>query len=188
MDSHKPLIRQTMRDYRASLSAKDKTQAADLMTSILLQQDFFLKSRNIAFYLSNDGEIDPLPAIKVRWQAKKTCLLPRITIEKKLTFAEYSEETSLTKNRYGIAEPNKDAKTVDISEVDVLLMPLLAFDQQGQRIGMGGGYYDRTLAEKPDNIQLIGLAYAKQEVRSIAKEAWDINLDAVITEAALHRF
>ena len=94
-------------------------------------------------------------------------------------------------NRYGIPEPQcpRD-ELVEAAEIELVLIPLLAFDRRGHRLGSGAGYYDRSFAflrevERPALPLLVGVAYAFQEVESIAPEAWDVPLDFVATEHEL---
>jgi 5-formyltetrahydrofolate cyclo-ligase len=109
-----------------------------------------------------------------------------------LRFARIRRETPMTRNRFGIAEP-LDARPLRARQLDLLLMPLVGFDHRGFRLGMGGGFYDATLAfmrhrrnwRKP---RLVGIAYECQRVESLPHDPWDMPLDAVLTERQLYRF
>ena len=103
-----------------------------------------------------------------------------------LKFARWTEQTCLQKNRFGIDEPI-DSETIPTKQLDLVLAPLVAFDQQGTRLGMGGGYYDRTFAflaecARPAGLKLVGVAYEFQRAILPEPRSWDIPLDAVVTE------
>lgn len=125
---------------------------------------------------------------------RKKCFLPVTAnrIAQPLKFAQLDGRHDITLNRYGIIEPHS-RRLMNVRWLQVLVMPLVGFDDQGHRLGMGGGYYDATLAylrrrkiwRKP---LLIGLAYECQRAEAIPFEPWDIRLDAVLTEKGLIRF
>lgn len=121
------------------------------------------------------------------WQSGKKCYLPVLSssTEKLLQFAEYTPNTQLAPNRYDILEPQA-AKTIAPEQLDLVIMPLVAFDDWGNRLGMGGGYYDKTFAflreEKNKMPVLIGLAYAMQEVSTLPADEWDVPLRGILTE------
>jgi len=149
----------------------------------------FQYSRRIAFYLGNDGEIDPAPLLSLAQAAGKACYLPVLHPLKfnRLHFARYQSEEQLEPNRFGIPEPSlKRAKIAPAWALDLILLPLVAFDKKGHRMGMGGGFYDRTLAFAQKNKQhcpqLIGLAHSFQQVENIEANHWDIPMNAIITE------
>lgn len=121
------------------------------------------------------------------WQANKICYLPVLTDDKKLIFSLYQQNGKLQLNRYGILEPSEHI-ILDHQELDMVIMPLLAVDQTGFRLGSGGGYYDRTFAEVEKKPLLMGLAYAAQITASLPHDPWDIRLDGVITEEKMFLF
>jgi 5-formyltetrahydrofolate cyclo-ligase len=126
----------------------------------------------------------------------KTCYLPvlsRLTHDR-LWFVPFTPDTPLTRNRFGILEPLAPARTrVCAQELDLILMPLVGFDTRGNRLGMGGGFYDKSLAflrtrsvwRKP---HLIGLAHDFQRVDKLAAGAWDVPLQAVATDCGVYQF
>ena len=139
--------------------------------------------------MHNDGEIDPALILSSANQLSKQCFLPVIDpkSENSLYFASFNANTKLQPNRYGILEPVFiDSEIQPVTKMDLLLMPLVGFDRTGNRMGMGGGYYDRTLAfmkgiEKPA-LTLVGLAHSGQEVSQISSQSWDIPLHLIATE------
>jgi len=149
----------------------------------------FMRARNVALYIANDGEIDPEPIIRQLWKMEKHCFLPVLRPDKRkdLWFVEYTPDALLTKNRFGIPEPDfRSQHRMSAQLLDVVLMPLVGFDRTGARLGMGGGFYDATFAfkqKKPSGKPaLIGLAHACQQVDSLATDAWDIPLLAIATD------
>ncbi len=108
----------------------------------------------------------------------------------KLQFAAVNDGDELPPNRFGIPEPLASTTLLNADGLDVILLPLTAFDRQGNRLGMGGGYYDRSLQflieqKRPSKPLLVGVGYGFQEVDSIARQAWDIKLDFIATELEL---
>jgi 5-formyltetrahydrofolate cyclo-ligase len=136
----------------------------------------------VAFYWPIRDEADPRALAKVLSERGHTLALPRIE-DASLSFRGWEEGDSLVDNRHGIAEPRADA---EIRIPVVILVPLLAFDATGHRLGYGGGYYDRTLAAL--KARAVGIAYAGQEVATLPPEAHDRLLDAVITENGVRTF
>jgi 5-formyltetrahydrofolate cyclo-ligase len=182
-------IRKQLRSQRRSLSAEQQILRSEKITSTLTSQSFFLRAKRVGIYLANDGEIDPAVIIDICHKSKKQCFLPAIHPLKinRLHFARYRRNSQLIANRYGILEPSiKSSYLVAPWSLDLILMPLVGFDRQGNRLGMGGGFYDRTLAFKAQNQypapRLVGLAHSFQEIESISAQPWDIAVDHVITE------
>ena len=120
----------------------------------------------------------------------KNIYAPRIGPQGRMRFLQLTRDTPLRRNRFGISEPAGRQRQRAARRMDVIVLPLLGFDQQGHRLGTGGGYYDRTLASprpfrKP---LLVGYGYAMQQLASIPAEPWDIHLNAAATEAGLYKF
>ena len=160
---------------------KRAAQAAKILQSSLL----FQQSQHIACYYPYKNEFDCLPIIQKIWQAKKNCYLPVLT-QKTLGFAKYQENTELQLNRYNILEPSHKHFIV-LENLDLVLLPLLGFDFQGNRLGMGAGFYDYTFQalrfmKKPF---LLGLGYAVQHVSILPQDPWDVVLDGILTEKNL---
>jgi len=138
-------------------------------------------ARTIGFYWPADGEIDVLPLLRRSLLAGKRCFLP-VVRKNDLLFREFKRGVSLRHNRYGIPEPQGiRSRTADT--LDLLLMPLVAFDVRCNRLGMGAGFYDRTLARAgPGRPVTIGVAHALQQVPQLPVEPWDVPLRAVVTD------
>jgi 5-formyltetrahydrofolate cyclo-ligase len=189
-------LRRTLRQQRDALSDSEQRYAAAQLSVNVAACRLFRVSQRIALYLPNDGEIDPQPLMERIWTAKKRCYLPILSRLRydRLWFAPYTPDTSLILNRFGIPEPRVPARQwVRAQELDLILMPLVAFDKQGNRLGMGGGFYDKSLAflrtrrlwRKP---HLIGLAHDFQRIGTLETFAWDVPLQAVVTDQAFYQF
>ena len=201
-DGEKYELRKRLRKRRNALDHVHRQRAAEGLVEQLKTLAVFRQSERIALYVANDGEIDPAGVLEWCLGHDKRCYTPVIvgakqsakqkTNQKTLRFAEITARTSFRNNRFGIAEPEvPDAQLVDARDLDLVLLPLVGFDRHGNRIGMGGGFYDTTFAFKktdPQNPpQLMGLAYEIQRVEDIAAEQWDIPLSAVVTEQRIYR-
>ena len=180
--------RQQLRAARRALSADQQRLCADQLASIICRENFFLHARRIGIYLANDGEIDPSLLTDIALKAGKHCFLPILhpLKENRLYFGQYSANTELVPNRFGIPEPKLNhTRIASPWSLDVIFMPLVAFDRQGNRMGMGGGYYDRTLAfmASGDKRQpkLVGLAHSVQEINQVSQQSWDIPLHLIAT-------
>lgn len=192
MPDHRAL-RQSIRSRRRSLPPAEARRCAWQLDRVARHDRLILNSQRIAAYLAADGEIDPYPLIESLWSLGKTVYLPVLVpfTRNRLWFARYDPDTRLVTNRYGIPEPRQQLLTRPAA-LDLVLTPLVAFDLAGHRIGMGGGFYDRSFAfllerrhwRKP---VLLGIAYAFQQQRSITAERWDVPLNAIATEAGVHR-
>jgi len=186
-------LRRELRQRRRSLTPAQQRAAAAKLCRLLRHQPLFIRSRHIAFYLPNDGEIDPRPLLEAALACGKRCYLPVLKpgAENNLWFVRFDKNTPLHNNRFGIPEPRADARRVLAAEqLDLVLMPLVGFDNQGGRMGMGGGFYDRTFEFKHRRKQktyLLGLAHSCQQVAQLDVAAWDIPLSAIATEQGIQR-
>lgn len=177
-----------MRQRRQALSPRQQAQAAQRLCRNLVNSTLFVRSRHLALYWPNDGEINPLPLAERAWAMGKQCYLPILhpTQPQQLWFGLWEPEQALTPNHFGIPEPPlKTARRLGAEQLSLVLMPLVAFDRDGGRLGMGGGFYDRTFAFKRQcnkGPRLLGLAHSCQEVEMLTRDAWDIPVDAVVTD------
>ena len=186
-------LRQSIRQQRRALSQDEASFCAEQLAQRTARHALVLQSQRIAAYLAADGEIDPGPLMQSLWELGKTIYLPVLVpfSNGKLWFAEFNPTDSLAFNRFGIPEPVR-RRLIKPCALDLVLTPLVAFDRSGHRIGMGGGYYDRSFAflrrrqhwRKP---RLLGLAYELQKQTSIKPNDWDIPLDTVATEANIYQ-
>lgn len=186
-----------MRERRRALPVRARLDAAAAVASHLLPELAAFEGR-IAGYWAVGGEL-PLHAIHANLPATLHWCLPVLHEDGQLRFREWSAGQALEPNRHGIPEPTQGPlRTAD--ELAVVLVPLLAFDARGNRLGQGGGWYDRSFAfrrterdratspGRTASPRLVGIAYDGQQVESLEAADWDVPLDAVATPSALHRF
>ena len=190
-------LRKQIRTRRQQLSRAEQQTAAQQLAQNLCHLPVFQRSQRIAFYLANDGEIHLDEVMEAAWKRGKQCYLPvlRGNSDKRLWFARYKPGDKLICNRFMIPEPDVPGnRLIHAWSLDLLLLPLVVFDKQGNRLGMGGGYYDRTLAylanrqiwKKP---RLFGVAHEFQKSASpLSSRDWDIPLDAAVTDQHYYPF
>lgn len=190
--SRKSELRRYFRALRNSVSAATRTRSARAIARSVLTSSLPLAADRIGVFMSADGEPDIEPTIEKLWQLRKTICLPVIRkLSGKLEFYRFEPRAVLIEGEFGIPVPPADALHLPLLSLDLLFVPLVAFDDRGTRLGMGGGYYDRTLASLPASLRpvLIGIAHACQKSdRPLPRSAHDIALDGVITEAGLQTF
>lgn len=185
-------LRKKFRTIRSEIPLELRQQYADDAAKHLVAHPLFAAARHIACYQSFGDEMPTEPFIKAIWQANKICYLPTLTETKSLHFAQYDQGDELQLNQYGIPEPVNAKHFIQPEKLDLVLLPLIAFDDQGNRLGTGGGYYDRTFAfmltHTAKHPILLGVGYAAQYCASLMPEAWDIALHGVLTEKQLREF
>jgi 5-formyltetrahydrofolate cyclo-ligase len=178
-------LRRAARQARSAAAAANPNAAAAL-ANLALDGLGAAPGAVVAGYAPIGDEIDPMPLMELL-AGSHPCALPSVEEERALTFRLWSPLVALLPGRYGIPSPSLDSPAI---LPDILLVPMLAFDRRGHRLGYGGGHYDATLAllrgRKP--IQAVGLAYAAQEIERVPDEGWDQVLDAVATEKGFMRF
>jgi 5-formyltetrahydrofolate cyclo-ligase len=192
MNENRKQLRQILRLKRQNISPQQRSHAAEQVAEQLLTHPAFQQAQHIGFYMSNDNEIDPLPLVQKAWALGKKCYLPKLNLhlKKHLSFILYHSGDPLNLNRYKIPEPLPSPDKIHPpTDLDIVLTPLVGFDEQGNRLGMGGGYYDRTFefitptSAKPI---LVGLAYEAQKVEHIPMEKWDIPMRFIVTEKQIY--
>ena len=177
-------LRQQIRKTRANLTALQQQQAEDSITQQALELIEERNAQHIALYISFDGEISTDKLIKILWAQGKQVYLPVLHPfnPNHLLFLRYLPDIPMLKNKFGIWEPKLNVQNVlPLDELDILFTPLVAFDKQGNRLGMGGGFYDRTLQhwQKYPFIP-VGLAHQCQQVEQLPTEAWDVPLHQIL--------
>lgn len=189
----KSTLRRRLKAARSALKPADRRRAAYASLRLALRHGLLMRSRRIGFYLPQGGEFDDRPLLERALGMRRACYLPMLPRRGRvMRFGRVRRKAPMTKNRYGIAEPI-DPRALRARQLDLLLLPLVGFDLNGYRLGMGGGYYDATLAfmrhrrlwRKP---RLVGIAYECQQVEDLPHDPWDMPLDAVLTERRLYRF
>lgn len=181
-------IRQQFKASCQQIPIQYRESAGKEAAKLLVKLPFFAACQRVACYLSTAHEFDSTPIIEAIWQAKKQCYVPVLTgeNEKALYFARYQYGDALHLNRYSILEPTSNSHKLPPENLDLVLVPLIAFDCYGHRLGSGGGYYDRTFAFLHANPNpkplMIGLGFTSQQIDALPKDPWDIRLDGILTE------
>lgn len=188
-------LRNRLNHQRSKLSSQQQQDASNRIHQHLLHSLTFLKHKRVAFYFANRGEVDTRKLLSQSVAIGKACYLPILHPIKhnQLWFGRYQRGDPLIKNCYGILEPVPVlSELIHPRNLDIVITPLVAFDLNGNRLGMGGGFYDRTFSFLKTSSRtrplLIGLAYEFQRVAQIDSFAWDVPLSAVFTEEQIYIF
>lgn len=188
-------LRQDIKTQRQALPVDEQRHLAHGIHDTLLDQTIIHNAQHIAVYLAYYGEVPTDDLVIALRSLGKTLYLPTLQADPDphLCFMPYHENTPLAPNRFGIEEPAFDEHLAILpTELDCVITPLVAFDKNCHRVGMGAGYYDRTFAflnqaPRPDKPYLVGLAYDFQRVDTLEPQDWDVPLNAVITEHGLYQ-
>ena len=179
------LLRRNLRESRRALPASQRIAAANTLADHLLNLPVAPQSGHVAGYWAMDGEI-ALHAWQLRLPEDCIYCLPVLCDDQRLRFAPWKPGDALASNHFGIPEPDlSPASLLEADAMSLVVMPLVGFDDGGNRLGMGGGWYDRSFAfrhERSAPPYLVGAAFAIQQVPAFEAEAWDVRLDAVCTE------
>lgn len=192
-EPEKAWIRREIRSKRLALPVPAALASARRAIRRLWSLPVIARAQTLAIYLPIGSELDCTPLALEAWSRGRSVFLPVIR-GTELRFAPFHPESELQPNHFGIPEPVTPARHLRTArQLDVIVAPLVAFDLQGHRLGMGGGYYDRTLAFRGGRTHsrrpgFIALAFELQKVSALPAGAWDIGLDAVITETTTYRF
>lgn len=186
----RPVLRRKLRQTRRQLSPAQQRHAARRLYRQLSHHPLFRRARHIALYLPNDGEIDPRLLLRAAQRRGKATYLPVLNPwpRTRMVFQRIEPGERLRRNRFGIFEPViRTARQRRVWALDLLLMPLVGFDGNGGRLGMGGGFYDRSLAyrarrKKSHKPTLLGLAHECQRVDRLPLENWDVPLLGTVTD------
>ncbi|MBL4762217.1 MAG: 5-formyltetrahydrofolate cyclo-ligase [Gammaproteobacteria bacterium] len=189
-------LRREIRTKRQQISTENHRYWCDQLNSVICSSSIYRNAKRVGIYFPNDGEPDLISLLSHQTAGNKTFYLPVLSglHRKQLLFAELQRHTQFANNRFGIPEPiSQPQKQLKASQLDLILMPLVAYDNFGNRLGMGGGYYDRSLAflqrrTRWKSPKLLGTAFSFQRVDSLQEETWDIPLQAIATNEGLLHF
>ncbi len=191
--SNRQELRTQIRQWRRSLTPRQQREAACAWARQLLQLPEFISSRHIAFYWPQDGELNPFTLLETPLGQTKQFYLPVLHPWQsgRLCFTPYQMNMPCIPNRFGIPEPvNGFQHSAPTWCLDLVLTPLVGFDEQGSRLGMGGGFYDRTfsfLRRGFSKTKLIGVAYEEQKLDQLITHPWDIPLQAIVTNKKIYK-
>lgn len=191
----KKALRRHLKRVRSTLSAPERAAAGKAAMRLVLRLPQFRRARRIAGFVGTRGELDPMPLLEQADVLHKACYLPVLHPFQagRLWFCRWRPGDRLLLNRYGIPEPAPGSnRLLPARRLDLIIVPLLGFDAQGHRLGMGGGYYDRSLAfvhrlQSARRPFLLGFAHDAQRVDRLDVQPWDVSLDAVVTNLGLYR-
>ena len=178
-------LRRALRQRRRDAGAAERMAAAEAVATRLLDHPRFPAAGYIAGYWAIDGEV-PLHLLQMRLREGQSWCLPCVQPDGSLRFAPWRPGDALVTNRFGIPEPDlAPSSLLAPQDMAVVVLPLLGFTRGGQRLGMGGGYYDRSFAFRrasPAPPWLVGAAYGFQQLDALPAQDWDVPLDAIATE------
>ena len=185
-------LRRRLRKARRALRPAHRRDAERKLLQFARRLPEFRRARRVAAYLAVDGEMRADGLLRWALRLGKTAFVPRLKPDATLSFVPWRPRSPMRKNRFGIAEPIA-ALRLPPRRLDVVFVPLTGFDDHGNRLGMGGGFYDRSFAFRLGSgrwrrPRLIGLAFECQRVDALPAQAWDAPLDGVLTERGLRRF
>ena len=180
------VMRTMLRRRRADLSADLQAAASMAVLARLAPLPVLRGARTVAGYRGIRGEIDIDAVLTLLVEDGVQVTVPRVEGDD-MAFVPWRPDDETVAGAFGIAEP-VGGERVPFAAHDVVLVPLVAFDAAGNRLGQGGGFYDRAIGSADDRPVLIGVAHAFQQVESVPVEPWDQSLDAVVTEEAIHEF
>ena len=183
---HVSKLRQQHLDARRRMTDAERSAASDSINRQLLRSRHYARANTIGVYLATADEVDLDAFIRTSWLHGKRVYAPRVAQNREMFFLQLSANTRIVRNQYGIWEPDEG---IDVSprSLDWIIVPMVAFDSENHRIGMGGGYYDRALrfAKHRHHVlppRLTGVAFACQETTSFAANPWDIGVSRVFRE------
>ena len=188
--TNRPALRAHYRSLRQRLDTVSRYRKTLLIIQHLKTLQILTAGQRIAAYLASPEETSIEAFFAVAWQREQSIFLPCIDAkQRRMTFAQHQPDGALIKNRFGLMEPEDRSPIAGAIDLDCALVPLVAFDQRGNRLGMGGGYYDTFFADSAKRPTLIGIAFSEQQTTApLPREQWDVPLDLVVTDAAIHEF
>jgi len=172
-----------MRARRTALNSEQRARHREAAVARVLADPAYQSAQVVCCYASFGDELDTSSLRAAVLASDKTLLLPRVESRTTISLRVVKAEDVLAPNRLGIMEPLATAPRLPVDEVDLFVVPGLAFDAQGQRLGYGGGYYDRLLTQARPNACLMGLAFSIQILPQVPQDPFDVCMTVVVTEA-----
>ncbi|MEM7564822.1 MAG: 5-formyltetrahydrofolate cyclo-ligase [Pseudomonadota bacterium] len=183
-------LRQRNRKIRAELSEAQQAFAAQSLFDNISRLSVYHEAQKIAVYYAVNGEISLIPLIEHAWKNGKHLYLPNLD-QQSLRFSPYPEGQKMRINKFRLPEPDvDDSEMLQPEDLDLVLAPLVVFDEDRNRIGMGGGFYDRSFEFRKVSVSkapvLVGVAHEVQKEARLVPESWDVKLDLVVTDKAIY--
>jgi len=187
----KKVLRRRGRQARRALTPAERDALSLEISARVAALPVFRRAAFIGCYLPAAEEVNTWPVIERAWRMNKRIFVPVLEKQRRMRFVELLPRSTLEPNPFGLLEP-RNGKSVAAWRLDLVLVPLVAFDTSNNRIGMGGGYYDRAFSflagrDRFHRPKLVGLGFACQQVGAITASPWDIPLFAVCSENGEHR-
>ena len=182
----KRALRRAMIDRRGALTAEERADLSRTASLQLARLPELATARAVAGFVATAVEIDPGQALAEVSRRGATVVYPRVTAgQPRLRFHRIESAADLKPGAYGILEPPETSPEVAARDLDVILVPGLAFDQEGHRLGYGGGYYDEVaeLVRRQGRALLVGVGFDFQLVDRCPAGDGDVNIDRVVTDA-----
>lgn len=177
----KNALRKQLREKRKTLSPTSHAEKSEIIRKKLQLEDVFLKAKSLLIYISTPEEVDTHALIKEAFSQNRTLYAPKIFGEK-IVLCKIQSWEDLESGNFGVLEP-KTLPEESAQKIDLILVPGIAFDNFGHRIGYGKGYYDKLL--KSISGYKVGLAFSEQLINKVPHEAHDVPVDLIITDSAL---
>ena len=171
---------------RRDMSTESRASASRIICQRVRDSREFYSSKSLACYLPMDDEVDTREIIECAWRANKRVFVPILRNTSEMLFCQIEPESELEKNYFGLWEPARGI-LIEPRQLDLVVTPTVAFDMHRNRIGMGGGYYDRCFSflrhrKKWIRPKLLGIAFQCQQVEKITPNRWDIRLSRIVTD------
>ena len=192
MNDTRSTLRNTLRKRRSAIPATSRIAAAIAVADHLLRMPAIQNAKTVAGYWAIRGEL-PLHSLMTRLNAQTRYCLPVLQTDGTLHFAPWIVDDPIVANRFGIPEPANTTVLLEPDALDVVLLPLIGFTRNGDRLGTGGGWYDRSFAFRRNAGApplLVGVGFSSQQIDmdsdvSMQAQEWDVPLDAIVTEREL---
>ena len=185
MGTSKDELRRSLRQVRDSIPPQVAEAAATAAAEHLGSLPALAGAGTVAIYAPVRRELDPGPAARLLRRRGAALAYPRVLVdERRLSFHLVSDEGALRPGTFGILEPDPALPSLALDAIDAFLVPGLAFDRTGNRLGWGRGYYDRTLAAVPGRLR-VGYCFARQVVGHVPREPCDLPVHHIVTEIGI---
>ncbi|NME84205.1 5-formyltetrahydrofolate cyclo-ligase [Clostridium sp. SM-530-WT-3G] len=193
ISNNKKQIRREILEIRENLSLEEKDNYDKIITDKFFESNYYKQANNIFIYISYGSEIDTKYIITRAIKEGKNIYVPRTEFSARLMNAvRINNFDNLIKSKYGALEPKKDEAFINPNDLDLIVVPGVAFDKNGGRIGYGAGFYDRYFKrindENKSRIMKLVLAYDFQLMDKVPTDKEDVSIDAVITEKQFIKF
>lgn len=182
LSSAKRALRHEVQALRRRVESRSAAGAGDAVRVHLEAWGIFREAQRVALYAALADELPTRPSFDAVLESGREALLPRVGDDGRLAFCAVSCWDELVPGRYGVLAPPPGARALRLGRDDLVLVPGVAFDARGERLGRGGGHYDRAFDEPSAGPRLCGVAYELQLVEALPHGSHDRRMDAIVTE------